>query len=120
MGGLSGVYVYLHAHVDLFAGVQPCTGSRLMLCCVVLVCVVLCLQEDAQELADPVRLARLIKQYSQFIQFPIKLWSARKEAKQVGGGHRAGVCWETQAVLQGRWWRMLCEFGLVTWSSTCS
>jgi len=40
-------------------------------------------QEDAQELADPVRLARLIKQYSQFIQFPIKLWSARKEAKQV-------------------------------------
>jgi heat shock protein beta len=45
---------------------------------------VLCfLQEDAQELADPVRLARLIKQYSQFIQFPIKLWSAKKEAKQV-------------------------------------
>jgi HSP90 family molecular chaperone len=40
-------------------------------------------QEDAQELADPVRLARLIKQYSQFIQFPIKLWSAKKEAKQV-------------------------------------
>jgi HSP90 family molecular chaperone len=41
------------------------------------------LQEDAQELADPIRLARLIKQYSQFIQFPIKLWSAKKEAKQV-------------------------------------
>lgn len=40
-------------------------------------------QEDAQELADPIRLARLIKQYSQFIQFPIKLWSAKKEAKQV-------------------------------------
>jgi hypothetical protein len=46
------------------------------------VCLLL-LQEDAQELADPIRLARLIKQYSQFIQFPIKLWSAKKEAKQV-------------------------------------
>lgn len=34
-------------------------------------------------MADPVRLAKLIKQYSQFIQFPIKLWSSRKEAKQV-------------------------------------
>lgn len=40
-------------------------------------------QEDAQELADPIRLAKLIKQYSQFIQFPIKLYSSRKEAKQV-------------------------------------
>lgn len=29
------------------------------------------------------RIARLIKQYSQFIQFPIKLYSSRKEAKQV-------------------------------------
>ena len=29
------------------------------------------------------RLARLIKQYSQFIQFPIKLWSARKEPKSI-------------------------------------
>jgi heat shock protein beta len=43
----------------------------------------LCPQEDAQELADPIRLAKLIKQYSQFIQFPIKLYSSRKEAKQV-------------------------------------
>ncbi|KIY93067.1 heat shock protein 90kDa beta [Monoraphidium neglectum] len=45
--------------------------------------VILHLKEDAQELADPVRLARLIKQYSQFIQFPIKLYSATKEPKQV-------------------------------------
>ncbi|WIA10769.1 hypothetical protein OEZ85_010938 [Tetradesmus obliquus] len=45
--------------------------------------VVLHLKEDAQELADPIRLAKLIKQYSQFIQFPIKLYSSRKEAKQV-------------------------------------
>lgn len=41
------------------------------------------MQEDAAELADPIRLAKLIKQYSQFIQFPIKLWSSRKEAKQI-------------------------------------
>ena len=47
--------------------------------------VVLHLKEDAAELADPIRLARLIKQYSQFIQFPIKLYSATKEPKQVGG-----------------------------------
>ncbi|KAI8472066.1 MAG: heat shock protein 90C [Monoraphidium minutum] len=45
--------------------------------------VVLHLKEDAAELADPIRLARLIKQYSQFIQFPIKLYSATKEPKQV-------------------------------------
>eukprot|EP00877_Chromochloris_zofingiensis_P012141 jgi/Chrzof1/7180/Cz02g13300.t1 len=45
--------------------------------------VILHLKEDAQELADPVRLARLIKQYSQFIQFPIKLYNARKEPKKV-------------------------------------
>ncbi|KAF8068330.1 HSP90-5 [Scenedesmus sp. PABB004] len=43
--------------------------------------VVLHLKEDAVELADPVRLAKLIKQYSQFIQFPIKLYSSRKEPK---------------------------------------
>lgn len=45
--------------------------------------VVLHLKEDAQELADPVRLAKLIKQYSQFISFPIKLYSSRKEPKKV-------------------------------------
>ena len=55
-----------------------CADAFAMLCCRAVF-----LQEDAQELADPVRLARLIKQYSQFIQFPIKLWSAKKEAKQV-------------------------------------
>eukprot|EP00775_Hariotina_reticulata_P005864 gene5864-6105_t len=45
--------------------------------------VVLHLKEDAQELADPVRIAKLIKQYSQFIQFPIKLYCPTREAKQV-------------------------------------
>ncbi|GBF91161.1 ATP-dependent molecular chaperone [Raphidocelis subcapitata] len=45
--------------------------------------VVLHLKEDAAELADPVRLARLIRQYSQFIQFPIKLYTPTKEPKQV-------------------------------------
>eukprot|EP00197_Chlamydomonas_leiostraca_P015628 CAMPEP_0202868906 /NCGR_PEP_ID=MMETSP1391-20130828/11327_1 /ASSEMBLY_ACC=CAM_ASM_000867 /TAXON_ID=1034604 /ORGANISM="Chlamydomonas leiostraca, Strain SAG 11-49" /LENGTH=770 /DNA_ID=CAMNT_0049549131 /DNA_START=140 /DNA_END=2452 /DNA_ORIENTATION=+ len=41
------------------------------------------LKEDAQEYADPVRLGRLIKQYSQFISFPIKLLSMKKEPVQV-------------------------------------
>jgi len=45
--------------------------------------VILHLKEDAQELADPVRLARLIKMYSQFIQFPIKLYSSKKEPQEV-------------------------------------
>jgi hypothetical protein len=45
--------------------------------------VILHLKEDAAELADPIRLQRLIKQYSQFIQFPIKLWNSRKEPQQV-------------------------------------
>lgn len=41
------------------------------------------LKEDAYELADPVRLAKLIRQYSQFIQFPIKLYSPKKEPRKV-------------------------------------
>jgi len=45
--------------------------------------IVLHLKEDAKEMADPVRLARLIRQYSQFIQFPIELWQATKESKTV-------------------------------------
>eukprot|EP00199_Chlamydomonas_sp_CCMP681_P001189 CAMPEP_0119106662 /NCGR_PEP_ID=MMETSP1180-20130426/5810_1 /TAXON_ID=3052 ORGANISM="Chlamydomonas cf sp, Strain CCMP681" /NCGR_SAMPLE_ID=MMETSP1180 /ASSEMBLY_ACC=CAM_ASM_000741 /LENGTH=782 /DNA_ID=CAMNT_0007092035 /DNA_START=102 /DNA_END=2450 /DNA_ORIENTATION=- len=45
--------------------------------------VTLHLKEDAAELADPVRLARLIKQYSQFISFPIKLYSMKKEPIKV-------------------------------------
>jgi hypothetical protein len=56
--------------------------------------VILHLKEDAAELADPIRLARLIKQYSQFIQFPIKLYSATKEPKQArrGSGLRGRGC----------------------------
>jgi heat shock protein beta len=45
--------------------------------------IILHLKEDAKEMADPVRLARLIRQYSQFIQFPIELWQATKESKTV-------------------------------------
>jgi heat shock protein beta len=41
------------------------------------------LKEDAAEMADPVKLSRLIKQYSQFISFPIKLLSAKKEPRKV-------------------------------------
>jgi heat shock protein beta len=42
------------------------------------------LKEDAKDLADPARLGVLIKQYSEFIQFPIKLWSSKTEYDQVG------------------------------------
>lgn len=52
--------------------------------------VTLHLKEDAAELADPVRLARLIKQYSQFISFPIKLYSMKKEPIKVGLGWGGG------------------------------
>jgi heat shock protein 90kDa beta len=45
--------------------------------------IILHLKEDAKEMADPVRLARLIRQYSQFIQFPIELWQATKEPRTV-------------------------------------
>ncbi|GFH29224.1 HATPase_c domain-containing protein, partial [Haematococcus lacustris] len=45
--------------------------------------VTLHLKEDAQELADPIRLSRLIKQYSQFISFPIKLYNMKKEPAKV-------------------------------------
>eukprot|EP00798_Chlamydomonas_sp_ICE-L_P023848 gene23848-9404_t len=41
------------------------------------------LKEDASELADPIKLAALIKQYSQFISFPIKLLSSKKEPIKV-------------------------------------
>jgi heat shock protein beta len=45
--------------------------------------VTLMLKEDAAELADPAMLSRLIKQYSQFISFPIKLYSPKKDPKKV-------------------------------------
>lgn len=45
--------------------------------------VTLHLKEDAQELADPARISRLVKQYSQFISFPIKLYSSKKEPIKV-------------------------------------
>eukprot|EP00955_Chlamydomonas_euryale_P101078 365323-Chlamydomonas_euryale.AAC.5 len=48
-------------------------GTRIVLHC----------KEDADELIDPVMLSRLIKQYSQFISFPIKLYSAKKEPVKV-------------------------------------
>lgn len=41
------------------------------------------LKEDAKELADPTKLGSLIKQYSEFIQFPIKLWASKTEYDQV-------------------------------------
>jgi heat shock protein beta len=39
--------------------------------------VTLHLKEDAAEYADERKLAALIKQYSEFIAFPIKLWSKK-------------------------------------------
>ena len=45
--------------------------------------VTLHLKEDAAEMASPNKLQGLIKQYSQFIQFPIRLWNSRQETDQV-------------------------------------
>eukprot|EP00887_Chlorella_sp_A99_P008257 scaffold12.g8257.t1 len=41
------------------------------------------LKPDAEEFADPSKLQSLIKQYSEFISFPIKLWSTTSEPVQV-------------------------------------
>lgn len=41
------------------------------------------LKEDAVELADAAKLGSLIKQYSEFIQFPIRLWGPKTEFEQV-------------------------------------
>ena len=41
------------------------------------------LKEDARDLADAQKLSSLIKQYSEFIQFPIKLWQSKTEYDQV-------------------------------------
>ena len=34
-------------------------------------------------MADPIKISRLIKQYSQFISFPIKLYSSKKEPRKI-------------------------------------
>lgn len=41
------------------------------------------LKEDAHDLADDKKLGSLIKQYSEFISFPIKLWSSSQDFQQV-------------------------------------
>jgi heat shock protein beta len=41
------------------------------------------LKEDAAELADEAKLGALIKQYSEFIPFPINLWASRQEPVDV-------------------------------------
>lgn len=45
--------------------------------------VTLHLKQDARELAEGQKLGSLIKQYSEFIQFPIKLWASKTEYDQV-------------------------------------
>lgn len=45
--------------------------------------VTLHLKEDAYELADEKKLTDLIKQYSEFIQFPIRLWTTKSEQEKV-------------------------------------
>lgn len=58
---------------DDSAGEQLDRGTR----------VTLHLKEDAQDMADANKLSGLIHQYSQFIQFPINLWTTRTETEQV-------------------------------------
>ena len=41
------------------------------------------LKDDANDIADPVKLGSLIKQYSEFISFPIQLWTTSEKPKEV-------------------------------------
>ncbi|KAG2453711.1 hypothetical protein HYH02_001923 [Chlamydomonas schloesseri] len=45
--------------------------------------ITLFLKEDAAEMADTVKITQLIKQYSQFIAFPIKVYAPKKEPRKV-------------------------------------
>merc|ERR1719461_2075375 len=45
--------------------------------------VVLTLKEDASEFLDNNELERVVKRYSQFLQYPIKLWSSRTETVEL-------------------------------------
>lgn len=45
--------------------------------------ITLYVKEDAEALLEEAAISRLIKQYSEFISFPIKLWSVQKTPKQV-------------------------------------
>eukprot|EP01026_Neomeris_dumetosa_P042214 TRINITY_DN3508_c0_g1_i9.p1 TRINITY_DN3508_c0_g1~~TRINITY_DN3508_c0_g1_i9.p1 ORF type:complete len:797 (+),score=132.75 TRINITY_DN3508_c0_g1_i9:64-2391(+) len=45
--------------------------------------VVLFLKDDAKEFLNASNLEKLIKQYDQFISFPVKLWSSKTEYEQV-------------------------------------
>eukprot|EP01023_Acetabularia_acetabulum_P038178 TRINITY_DN3649_c0_g1_i4.p1 TRINITY_DN3649_c0_g1~~TRINITY_DN3649_c0_g1_i4.p1 ORF type:complete len:781 (-),score=164.14 TRINITY_DN3649_c0_g1_i4:309-2651(-) len=45
--------------------------------------VTLFLKDDAKEFSDPKKMQELIKQYDQFISFPVKLWSEQTEYEQV-------------------------------------
>ena len=40
-------------------------------------------KEDAADIADAAKLSSLIKQYSEFISFPIKLWTTKQNSKEV-------------------------------------
>lgn len=46
--------------------------------------ITLFLKEEDRDLADEKQLAALVKQYSEFIQFPIKLWQSSEKTEQVG------------------------------------
>ena len=58
------------------------------------------LKEDAAELADAAKLGSLIKQYSEFIQFPIRLWAAKTEYEQVTQGSSSRFCCSTKSLVQ--------------------
>ena len=45
--------------------------------------ITLYLKEDSQEMADAEKVGDLIKTYSEFIQFPIKLWASEEKSKKV-------------------------------------
>ena len=54
--------------------------------------VTLHLKEDAIDMAMASKLNSLIKQYSQYIQFPIRLWNSKQESEEVSTPHELAPC----------------------------
>lgn len=84
MGQSSGLSLFLFSVSENFverrSGSTSCsTELRVSHACRI----TLFLKEDAEEMLEEAKLSGLIKQYSEFISFPIKLWSTDSVPKQV-------------------------------------
>jgi Hsp90 protein len=78
--------------------------------------ITLYVKEDAEDMLEEASLSRLIKQYSEFISFPIKLWTKSKVPKQVEDTEatkKAQEFADKKAAEKGEVWQPL-------WWSRCS